>query len=254
MSTAVSIRWLGQSGYAIQSTDGALCLIDPYLTDWAEQDIGMRRVVAPPVTASELRPAVVICTHWHHDHLDRMLSRELAAASPATTFVGPPSNTPRLLGDGVARERIVELTAGERAQVGPFAIEATFARHEVPGWLTEDAIGVVVGVDGRRIHHTGDSEYDRRLLDARARGPFDLALVPINGSGGNMNALEAALLVHQLAPAVAVPGHYGMWADEDYGAGATLDPSVFARACAALGGPPTRVLALGEALALEGAE
>jgi L-ascorbate 6-phosphate lactonase len=247
---SVTVRWLGQSGYAIHSSDGELCLVDPYLSDWAEQDIGTRRIVAPPVSVEELEPRLVVCTHWHHDHLDRPTVRALTAANPDTTFVGPPSNTARLLGDGVAAQRIVELRDGEVARVGEYSVEATFARHAVPGWLTEDAIGVVIAVDGVRIYHSGDTEYDGRLLPIRDRGPLDLALVASNGSGGNLNAKEAALLAHQLEPALAIPNHYGMWADEDYGPGATLDPAVFVETCGRLGGPQTRVLELGEAIEL----
>ena len=106
-------------------------------------------------------------------------------------------------------------------------------------------VGVVVEAGGFRLYHTGDTEYDARILSARALGPFDMGLFVTNGTGGNMSSREAALLAHQLGVARAVPMHYGMWADADYGADATLDPSVFVETCARLGGPPTAVLEVG---------
>jgi L-ascorbate 6-phosphate lactonase len=116
--------------------------------------------------------------------------------------------------------------------------------------LTEDALALVVEFDGLRVFVSGDTEYDTRILSVRRRAPFDLGLFVINGSGGNMNALEAALLAHQLAPATAIPTHYGMWPPENYGPDATLDPAVFVDTCARLGGPDTYVMRVGERLEL----
>jgi L-ascorbate metabolism protein UlaG (beta-lactamase superfamily) len=71
--------------------------------------------------------------------------------------------------------------------------------------------------------------------------------VPINGVGGNMNAHEAALLTWQVAPRIAVPMHYGMWPDEQYGPGATLDPETFRQTLTCLGSETeVRVLREGE--------
>ena len=42
-----------------------------------------------------------------------------------------------------------------------------------------------------------------------------------------MNAHEAALLAWQQQPCVAIPLHYGLWCDENYGPDATLDPRDF---------------------------
>jgi len=245
-SGTVGLTWLGQSGYAIEDPDGSLCLVDPYLSDYAEEELGVRRVAPVVLDPSETRATAVVSTHWHHDHLDLPTCQALARANPDTLFVGPPSIQPRLVGQGVAADRIVPLERGSSTVCGPFTLHGVFARHEVPGFLTEDALGVVIEVGGVRILHGGDTEYDSRLLSVRRRGPFDVGIFVINGSGGNMNALEAALLAHQIAPEVAIPSHYGMWAPEDYGPDATLDPALFTEACTKLGGPPSRVLELGE--------
>ena len=42
-----------------------------------------------------------------------------------------------------------------------------------------------------------------------------------------MNAHEAAMLAWLQGSRLAVPFHYGLWRDEDYGEGATLDPQLF---------------------------
>jgi L-ascorbate 6-phosphate lactonase len=238
----VEITWLGQSGYAVRAPTGEICWIDPYLSDYVEEELGVPRVVASPADPNVDHVDAVVITHWHQDHLDPPTCRAIAKTNPAAVFVGPPSCVGRLAGWGVPRDHIVELGRGEEATVGPFVVRGTFARHDVAGWLAEDAIALVVDVAGIRIFHTGDTEYDARCLEAKAHGPFDVGIFVTNGSGGNMNAREAALMAHELEPSVAVPSHYGMWAPENYGPTATLDPQIFVDYCARLGGPPTLVL------------
>lgn len=251
-SGAVGLTWIGQAGYAIEAPGGELCLLDPYLSEFALEELGLPRVAPIPLDPAVTRADVVAITHTHHDHLDLTTCRALAGANPDVTFVGPSSIVARLVGRGIAPERIVTVERGESVTVGAFTFHGHYARHEVAGWLTEDALAYVVEVAGTRILHSGDTEYDQRCLAVAERGPFDVGIFVANGSGGNMHALEAALMAAQLAPAVAIPCHYGMWAPEAYGSGhapdgrPTLDPRLFADACAKLDGPAVRVLELGE--------
>jgi L-ascorbate metabolism protein UlaG (beta-lactamase superfamily) len=138
------------------------------------------------------------------------------------------------------------LERGSRHRLGDVEVTATFARHDEAIALTPDAVGFLFDIAGLRIWNVADSEYDARLLAMRDER-IDVMLVPINGVGGNMNAHEAALLAWQVGPRIAVPMHYGMWSDADYGRGATLDPEAFRQTLARLGGTSeVRVLAPGE--------
>jgi L-ascorbate 6-phosphate lactonase len=150
-------------------------------------------------------------------------------------FVGPPSVVARLAGRGIASERIVAVHRGQTVQVRDFTITGTFARHEVAGFLAEDALGLLLEVNGLRIYHSGDTEYDARLRPVAELCP-DVAMLCMNGSGGCMNAHEAALLAWHLASRIVYPNHFGMWAPEHYGPGATLDPAQFTRTYRRLGG------------------
>jgi L-ascorbate 6-phosphate lactonase len=247
------ITWLGQSGFIIESSTGESYLLDPYLSDWAFDDIRTPRAITSPVDVDALSVTGVVATHWHHDHLDLPTCEKIGQRLPDAVFIGPSSITPRLLGRGVATERVLPLERGETVSRGAFTFHGTYARHEVPGWLTEDALGLVIEVDGVRVFVSGDTEYDSRILDVRALGPFDLGLFVINGSGGNMNALEAGLLAYQIAPARAIPMHYGMWPPAYYGPDATLDPDLFADVCRRLGGPETYTMQLGERIEISAA-
>jgi L-ascorbate metabolism protein UlaG (beta-lactamase superfamily) len=242
----VTLRWLGQSGFEITAPGGETCLIDPYLSDWCARLSSNPRVAPPALDPAKARPTVVVTSHWHDDHLDPEAVPILIRSSPSTIFVGPPSSAIRYRWWGVPDDRVVALGRGESTRAGPFVIAAGFARHDVPGMLVEDAISVTVEVAGRRIYHSGDTEYDSRIYAARARGPIDLGLFVINGTGGNMNLREAAFLAAELGVGLAIPMHYGMWRPEKYGPGATLDPDEFVRRFQALSGRPGRVLAHGE--------
>ncbi len=224
-----TLRWLGQSGFEIVEPGGVSCLTDPYLSDWCARFSSNPRVPPVALDPAEARPALVVTSHWHDDHLDPEAIPIIARSSPETVFAGPPSCAIRCLWWGIEPHRVIALDRGQSCTVGPFRVTAGFARHDVAGMLAEDAISMAIEVAGKRIFHSGDTEYDLRIMPMRDHGPFDIGLFVINGTGGNMNAREAAFLAAELDVGLAVPMHYGMWRTEKYGEGATLDPHDFAR-------------------------
>jgi L-ascorbate metabolism protein UlaG (beta-lactamase superfamily) len=238
----ITLRWLGQSGFEITAPDGGTCLIDPYLSDWCGRFSSNPRVPPVALDPAKIRPTLVVTSHWHDDHLDPEAIPIIARSSPATVFVGPPSSAVRYRWWGVATDRVVGLCRGESVAVGAFRLTAGFARHDVPGMLAEDAISISVEVAGRRIFHSGDTEYDSRIRPVRDLGAIDVGLFVINGTGGNMNLREAAFLAAELDVGLAIPMHYGMWRPEKYGPDATLDPHEFVRRFGALSGRPGLVL------------
>jgi L-ascorbate 6-phosphate lactonase len=226
-----ALAWLGQAGFAIKSSGGTIALIDPYLSNYVESTGGPRRAVPTPLEPDELTPDLILVTHWHDDHLDKPTLLAYCD-NPAVTLVAPSSSLTRASAWGWPEERQIQIERGETIRFRDFEITATFARHEeisVP-----DAIGFRINAGDLRIWNVGDSEYDARLRELRNHS-IDVMLVPINGVGGNMNAYEAALLAWWVDPPVAVPTHYDMWAPEDFGPGATLDPEVFASALRTFG-------------------
>lgn len=249
-SGQATLRWLGQAGFEIVAPDGGSCLIDPYLSDWCARFSSNPRVPPIALDPAKVRATVIVTSHWHDDHLDPEAIPIIARSSPETVFVGPRSSAVRYRWWGIPDERVVALRRGESVAVGAFSITAGFARHEVPGMLAEDAISVTVEMAGRRLFHSGDTEYDSRIRAIRDRGAIDVGLFVINGTGGNMNLREAAFLAAELDVGVAIPMHYGMWRQEKYGPGATLDPDEFSRRFHALTGRPGLVLEHGKPIPL----
>lgn len=229
----LALSWLGQAGFLIEPTVGPRIAIDPYLSDECERIHGLRRIQPTPIASTELAADLVLVSHWHEDHFD--LPTVAAVLERGGTLLAPPSVLARVTGALGVRDRLVPALAGGHTDIGGARIAVVPAEHRVPGYLTEDAVGYLVTVDGVTIYHSGDTEYSRAIVDA-LRTRIDAALICVNGSGGNMNVIEAAALAAQLDAGTFVPMHTGMWAPDDYGTGATLDPRRFEAAYRGLGG------------------
>lgn len=234
----ISIWWLGQAGFALKTAADKLLLIDPYLSDYCRQEWGAVRKLPPPLQPDELQPDLVVASHWHPDHLDPPTFRAFARVA-STRVGGPPSCVMRLRVWGVPDDQLALVASGgDPLSIGDMRVHAAPARHDVPGILTEDAVGFLCDLGGVRVYHSGDTEYDHTMR-ALARANIDVMLVCVNGTAGNMNAHEAALLAWQLSPRVVVPMHFGLWVDEGYtnlGGEATLDPDIFIQTYRKLGG------------------
>ncbi|MCL4545800.1 MAG: MBL fold metallo-hydrolase [Chloroflexi bacterium] len=233
----VAAWWLGGSGFVFKTTAGTQVYVDPYLSDAANAIFGLARGFPAPMRAEEARPDVVISTHWHEDHLDPQAIPLIARHSPATRFIMPPSAMARALSWGVPRERILPLSLGQSLAIADVTIVHVPARHDagIAGWEVPDAMGVILETPGLQIYHTGDTEYDLRLRALKSHR-LDVVIACINGAGGNMDAHEAALLAWQLGARTVMPMHHYLWAGNQAGEGATLDPGLFAATYRKLGG------------------
>jgi L-ascorbate 6-phosphate lactonase len=241
----VACVWLGQGGYLFKSPKGVTVMVDPYLSNYAEQAWGMKRVLDPVIDPGRFAPDLLLSSHWHEDHLDPPLIRQYAD-QPEVLLGGPDSCTARALAWGWPHDRLVSLNYTQVYQLKDVMVTATFVRHDEEIAMTPDAVGFLLDIGGLRIWDVADSEYDARLRSMREEA-LDVAMVPINGVGGNMTAQEAALLTWHVAPRIAVPMHYDMWAPEAYGTGATLDPELFRETLTQLGGSSEiQVLRAGE--------
>lgn len=238
-----AVVWLGQGGYLFKSPGGLTVMVDPYFSDFAEPAWGVQRLIPAVIDHTRFAPDVLLITHWHEDHLD-MPTVRYYAQQPDIIIAGPESCVGRARVWGWPAERTVVLEQGDTHTIGDVTVTATFARHEVSAAMTPDAVGFLLETNGLRLWIVADTEYDARLRPMKDR-EIDVAFVPINGVGGNLNAHEAALLMWHVAPRIAIPMHYDMWIPEQYGPGATLDPELFRDTLTRLGGS-TRVQVLHE--------
>lgn len=230
--------WLGGTGFVFKTPAGTQVYVDPYLTNCVASIFGIERGFPSPIAPEDARPDLLIATHWHEDHLDPE-GVPIIARSSTAQFLAPPSCVSRMLGWMVPRERVTGLEAGQTQQFKDVTITAVPARHlaGIRGWEVDDAIGLLIDFGALRIYHSGDTEYDLRLraLAYDQTRPIDACMLVINGTGGNMNAHEAALLGWQLGAGVLLPMHHILWKDFG-GEQATLDPQLFKATYQRLGG------------------
>jgi len=201
----MKIRWLGQGGYLIYDDTTELC-IDPYLSDAVEKASGKKRLVKAPFAPNELHSDAVICTHNHIDHVDPDAIFQMTSLR----FYAPSDCEETIRRCGVTD--YTPFDEGDKINVGGFEIEAVYANH-----TTKTAIGVLVKHCGTTVYITGDTFYNERLI----RNGIDILIVCINGKLGNMSVDEAIKLTREINPKLAIPSHYGMFAEN------TEDPQKF---------------------------
>jgi L-ascorbate metabolism protein UlaG (beta-lactamase superfamily) len=229
--------WLGQSGFLVL-WEGRRLLLDPYLSDsltrkYAKTDTPHVRMTRRVIAPERLHVDIVTSSHNHTDHLDAETLGPILDNGAA--LVAPAANVEFVRGR-LGRDPDVALAEGGRATIAGFELEAVPAAHPE---LAPQYAGYVVRCGGGSIYHSGDT----LVFDGMAeRIPaVDIAILPINGALGNMDAREAANVAYAIGAGVAVPCHYEMFEFN------TADPADFVAECERLG-QPYRVLRAGERL------
>ena len=146
---------------------------------------------------------IIFITHSHYDHLDPKSVENVAHEN--TVFIAPASMNQemrKVIGDA----ELILMTPGEKQDIDGIAILAVPAYNRLKpfhpkknGW-----IGYVILMDGVRYYVAGDTDALKELTSIAC----DVALVPIGGTY-TMTAKEAAKLINEIHPLVAIPTHYG---------------------------------------------
>ena len=210
----VKCLWLGQGGFLFEKESFRIA-VDPYLSDIVEKRDGFRRLLPPPLRAEDLKANAVICTHDHLDHYDPVTIREIAKLFPRCLIVGPDSVMMKAKSDGIDGKRFKLLNSGDALKLGPFDIYAVSAVHS-----DKSAIGLNIRTRNLRIYISGDTEYFPELpknIITAGGGAIDVVFICINGKLGNMNWEEALSVAKGVKPALVIPMHYGIFAENTVG-------------------------------------
>jgi L-ascorbate metabolism protein UlaG (beta-lactamase superfamily) len=222
------IWFAGQHGFII-NMGGTVFYIDVILNDLLDNNGNSFRVYPPPFKANVVqRVDYVLCTHNHIDHLNIDTLLPLSQSNPQTRFVVPVSCKHQLIETGIPQERILAAGTGEPIMAGNVTIIPVPAIHtefiQEEGEKDENgnytALGFVLKGEKISLYHSGDTWVTQTLIGAlKALGPFDIAMLPINGTDwertsenciGNMNLLDAVKLAKTLPVNMVFPAHYGM--------------------------------------------
>ena len=213
----------GQQGILVQSAETGIRFgIDLFLTRIPERKL---QNIVEVEDLSDV--ALLFGTHDHLDHIDRDAWKKAAKLHKKLRFVAPryfEATLPEEL--SIPAERFLFVDENETVSYEGIDIQAVAAAHEFLD-TSEDGLHpyliYIVTVEGKKLCHMGDTcLYEGIYGKLRALGPFDVMFLPINGRDavryrrnciGNMTYQEAADLAGTLKPALAVPGHYDMFAD-----------------------------------------
>ena len=240
----VRLYWLGQAGFAFRTARGRRIFLDPYLSDACERLAGFKRLSPPALRAEEVEADWVILTHEHADHLDPDTIPVIARNNPACRFAVPAGCMAGLEEAGVTPERRVRLEPNRPHDLGDLVVHTVPADH---GDLSPSALALVLDFGGTRVMVTGDTSWRPVLFKPLYDLKPDVVLPVINGGFGNMNHIDAARLVSEAKPRLAIPCHF--WTMAEQGAG---DPAGFLHACAVMcPGVKAMLLRPGEGLTVE---
>lgn len=146
---------------------------------------------------------VIFLTHDHYDHFDRDSIRKVMKED--TIFVLPKTMEAEVA-DLAKGHPVIGLLPDQNSDFKGLLIHSVPAYNKLKpfhpkknGWL-----GYLVKMDEVTYYIAGDTDALRELETVRC----DVALVPIGGKF-TMNAFQAAGLVNEIGPRVAIPTHYG---------------------------------------------
>ena len=146
---------------------------------------------------------IILITHDHYDHFDPDSIRKIRKEG---TVIVAPAGMKQELQKAAGDCALVLMAPGNEQNIGSIKIQAVPAYNRLKpfhpkrnGW-----IGYNVLMDGVRYYVAGDTDAVRELSSVEC----DVAMVPIGGTY-TMTAKEAAKLINEIRPQVAIPTHYG---------------------------------------------
>lgn len=147
---------------------------------------------------------IVFITHDHFDHyseedIDKVINEN-------TTIIIPEELLTKLLRKGINKNAIITVEPNKNYMVQGIKFETISAYNtnktfhpKENGW-----VGYIIIINGIRYYIAGDTD----ITEENKQVKCDVAFVPVGGTY-TMDFKEAASLINEIKPKIAIPIHYG---------------------------------------------
>ena len=147
---------------------------------------------------------IIFITHDHYDHYSEDDIEKIQKND--TVIVAPEELLTKLLRKGFRQDYIITVTPDEQDMVEGIKFET------VPAYNTDkqfhpkenEWVGYIIELNGYRYYIAGDTD----ITEENKKVKCDVAFVPVGGTY-TMDFKEAAFLINEIKPKIAVPIHYG---------------------------------------------
>ena len=147
---------------------------------------------------------IIFVTHDHYDHyseedLDKVKKEN-------TVIVVPEGLLTKLINKGIKQENIITVKPNNKYEVEGIKIE-TIPAYNIEKQFHPKAnnwVGYIIDMYGIKYYIAGDTD----ITEENKKVKCDVAFVPVGGTY-TMDYREAAALVNEIKPKIAVPIHYG---------------------------------------------
>ena len=147
---------------------------------------------------------IIFITHDHYDHFSENDIYKVKKEN--TKIIAPDSLLEKILVMGFKEENITTVDPGETGKIEDIEYETVPAYNiekqyhpKENGW-----IGYILKIDDVKYYIAGDTD----ITEENRRVQCDVAFVPVGGTY-TMDFKDAALLINEIQPKIAVPIHYG---------------------------------------------
>lgn len=185
----MQLTWLGHSCVLLSGTKKVL--IDPFIEGGS---------------VAAVNPDIVAVTHGHEDHMGEAvaLNKKTVAINEVAKYL----KSKGLAAEGMNIGGTITLD-GVSFTMTP-ALHSSSIEAAGPGFAGGAAAGFVIGMDGVKVYHAGDTGLfsDMKLI-GQLYHP-DVALLPIGGRF-TMGVAEAMMAADFIGAKTVIPIHYNTW-------------------------------------------
>ncbi len=205
----MKVTWLTQAGLLFEN-DNVRILVDPYLSNSvAKIEPEHQRRIPVEEKFFKVSPDIIIITHAHADHLDtETLERYLNGGAKPITVMAPYNAYLEVSKFGGPHNYVMLNPRSVWSEKG-VTVYAVKAEHSDP-----TAAGYIIDDGNKTYYISGDTLYNYDVIDevlSLVEDGVDVAFLPINGVGNNMNASDAADFAYEIGAKCAVPIHWGLF-------------------------------------------